>query len=99
MARATWLLGALLAASLSLSLWLYLDNRALRAELVAPAAVRPAAAAPAVAVARAAERPAQPPRTALPIVQPAATPPPALPDAPSETRMDRRARRTEEFAA
>src|SRR5215472_5752016 len=74
MARATWLLGATSLVSASLALWLYLDNRALRAALDTPAAA-PATAAPA----------------------------PALPEpsAESETqsRMERRARRTEELAA
>jgi hypothetical protein len=99
MARATWLLGALSVASISLSLWLYLDNRSLRAELAGQPAARPAAAAPVVAAARSPERPTQPPRTVAPIAQPAASPSPTLPETPTETRMDRRARRTEEFAA
>jgi hypothetical protein len=99
MARATWPLGVISAVSVSLSLWLYLDNRSLRAELDARPAARPAAAAPVVAAAaRPTERTAQPQRTVAPIAQ-TAGPPPALPEAPSETRMDRRARRTEEFAA
>ena len=98
MARATWLLAATSLASVSLSLWLYLDNRALRGEL--------AHRAPAPAAAQ--ERPGAPPppaspapqaRTAAPVPRSAAAPPPELPDQPKETRMDRRARRTEEFAA
>jgi hypothetical protein len=99
MARATWLLAATSVAGLSLSLWLYLDNRALRADLgraahpPAPAAV----AAPAVA-ARTTDVAAQPSRSATP-VHTSITPPPALPEAPSESRLDRRARRTDELAA
>lgn len=96
MARATWLFGATSVAGLSLSLWLYLENRGLRAELAgrapAPAAVAPAAA-------RTADVATQPSRSATPVGHTAATSPPALPAAPNETRMDRRARRTDEFAA
>jgi hypothetical protein len=99
MARATWLFGATSVAGLSLSLWLYLDNRSLRTELAghhpapAPAAVAPAAAARTTDVA------AQPSRSATPVGHLATPPPPALPETPNETRMDRRARRTDEFAA
>lgn len=100
MARATWALGAISVASIALSLWLHLDNRSLRAELADHPQARPAAPPPAAAAAaRTAERPAQPPRTVAPIVPSGAAPPPALPDTPTETRMDRRARRTEELAA
>lgn len=90
MARATWL--AVTAASLAVAIWLYVDNRALRAELArtqhpAPAAVV-AAASPAAAPAIAATAP----RTAsVPI-------PPSLPAAPAESRGQRRQRRTEEMA-
>jgi hypothetical protein len=101
MARATWLLGATSVVGVSLSLWLYFDNRSLRAELsgrpaapaaaVAPAAVHPDPADPADPVARAL-------RAAMPLAHATATPPPELPEPPKETRMDRRARRTEEFA-
>jgi hypothetical protein len=100
MARATWLLGAISVASVSLSLCLYRDNRSLRAELGARQATAPASAAPVVAAAaRTPERTAPLSRTSAPIPPPAATPAPSLPETPSETRMDRRARRTEEFAA
>lgn len=99
MARATWILGATSLAALGASVWLYLDNRALRAELASPPAVV-ATASPA----------APPPPAADPWTQGAArganlpsralsTPTPALPDQPTETRLDRRARRTEEFGA
>jgi hypothetical protein len=100
MARATWLLGVITVASVSSSLWLYLDNRSLRDELAARAAARPTAAAPMVAAAaRPAERTATPQRTVAPIAPTSAGPAPSLPETPRETRMDRRARRTEEFAA
>jgi len=97
MARATRLLGATSVVGLLLSLWLYLDNRALRDQLAErrspAAAVAPAATAPTTTPAP------TPVRTATPVVHTSAAPPPALPDPPpSETRMDRRARRTDEFA-
>ena len=101
MSRATRLLGATTLAGASLALWLYLDNRALRAALAehaaaaaAPAhtaATAPLAARGATSIARTAAAPAWP-----------AGPPPTLPDAAAdstESRMERRARRTEEFAA
>jgi hypothetical protein len=100
MARATWLLGVITVASVSSSLWLYLDNRSLRDELAARPAAKPAAAAPVVAAAaRPVERSAPPQRTVAPVAPTAAGPAPSLPEAPRETRLDRRARRTEEFAA
>jgi hypothetical protein len=100
MARATWVLGSTSLLAASLALWLYIDNRDLRAELAAHA-TPPAAAAPTAPL------PASPPaadptrsaRGAMPIARTASTPEPALPDQPTETRMDRRARRTDEFAA
>jgi hypothetical protein len=103
MARATWLLGATTLAGASLALWLYVDNRALRAALEHPAPAAPAAvavAAPPPVAPRAVE-PAPPPRTTTPVAFNPGGPAPALPAQPSETesRMDRRARRTEEFAA
>lgn len=101
MARATWVLGAASVVGVSLSVWLYTENRALRAELarrLAPpaAAVSPAAGAQAGAQAEPLPLAA---RLARSITRPAMAPAPSLPDAPSETRMDRRARRTDEFAA
>jgi hypothetical protein len=101
MARATWLLGATTLAGASLALWLYLDNRALRAALAdhPPAPAAAAVAAPPVA-ARSVE-PARPPRGVTAVAHAAAGLAPELPAPPSETenRMDRRARRTEEVAA
>jgi hypothetical protein len=93
MARATWLLGVTSLVGVSLAFWLYQDNRALRAQLAAHPA--PAVAA-AIAPPPSAELHTQAARTAA--IPRAAARPPALPDAPSESRMDRRARRTEEFA-
>jgi hypothetical protein len=101
MPRATWLLGATALVSASLAGWLYLDNRALRAALDTRAAAPPAAAVSAPATAAA---PASPwaPRTVAPVAHPTAAPP-ALPEPSAESesqgRMERRARRTDEFAA
>ncbi|HEX3759947.1 MAG TPA: hypothetical protein VHW23_14630 [Kofleriaceae bacterium] len=100
MARASWVLGTTSVASTALAVWLYLDNRALRAELTSHAAAAPAAVQPAAPAAQ----PASPwaPRTALPIVH-TAGPAPALPEptpeSETQSRMERRARRTDELAA
>ena len=102
MARATWLLGAIAVAGVSLSLWLYLENRSLRAELGHAATPGPSPASPITAAApAAAARMASPspPSTRAATPQSHAGPQPTLPEAPKETRMDRRARRTDEFAA
>ncbi|HET7504434.1 MAG TPA: hypothetical protein VFK02_25605 [Kofleriaceae bacterium] len=99
MARATWLLGATSIAGVALSLWLYADNRALRGELAERHP--PGAATPAASIAaRTAEATAPPARAAMRAAPVAlgATPPPALPEVPTESRMDRRARRTDEIA-
>lgn len=101
MVRATWVLGATSLVGASLALWLYLDNRALRAALdtraAAPAPATPAPAAPAAAPSPWA------PRTVTAVAHTTAGPAPALPQpsAESETqsRMERRARRTDELAA
>lgn len=94
MAGATRLLGATSVVGLALSLWLYLENRTLRSELASKAP--PPGAATAAAPTTAARAASPPPlRGGLPVMR---TPEPALPPAPSETRMDRRARRTDDFA-
>ncbi len=102
MPRATWLLGATSLAGASLAVWLYLDNRALRAALDTRAAVDTRAAAATPAAPAAAPSPWDP-RTVAPVAHTTAVPAPALPEpsADSETRsrMERRARRTDEFAA
>src|SRR5438105_626129 len=99
MARATWLLGATTLAGASIALWLYLDNRALRAALAdRPAAAGAVAIAGPPVAARTVE-PARSPRSTTPVAHATAAPEPALPEPATESRMDRRARRTEEFAA
>jgi hypothetical protein len=102
MARATWVLGATSLVGAALAVWLYLDNRALRA------ALDTRAAAPATAAAPAAPPPAEAPspwapRTVATVAHATAAPAPALPEPPADaetrSRMERRARRTDEFAA
>ena len=100
MARATWVLGATSLVGASLAVWLYLDNRALRAALDARAAAPPAAAATPAAP-TAAPSPWAPRTT--PVAHTTAAPAPALPEpspeSETQSRMERRARRTDEFAA
>jgi hypothetical protein len=100
MARATWLLAATSVFGISLSAWLYLENRAMRAELAghrSGSAAPTAAVSPVAAANEAPVPPGSPP--ARSIARRAVPPAPALPELPKETRMDRRARRTDEFAA
>ncbi len=96
MTRASKLLAATTAVAIASSVWLLLDNRALRAELVKPALVA-AATTPPVEPVRTTDAwldsTPRPPRATT------ITPSPALPNAPDETRMERRARRTEELGA
>jgi hypothetical protein len=100
MTRATWLLAATSVFGVSLSAWLYFENRAMRAEL---AGHRSGSAAPAAAVSPVAAANADPvppaSAAARSIARWGVPPEPALPELPKETRMDRRARRTDEFAA
>lgn len=98
MARATGVLAATTVIGLAASIWLYLDNRSLRGEL----ADRPTAAV----VASAGSATAAPDpwvqtkaRSAEIKARSSATAPPTLPEEPKESRMERRARRTEEFGA
>jgi hypothetical protein len=95
--RMTIVFAATTVVGLGATLWLFLDNRSLRDEL---------AAKPAVVAADPVERAAAPaPRKgdiwldAKPAVATSDTAAPALPEAPKESRMDRRARRTDEIAA
>ncbi len=100
MARTAPLLAATTLVGVVTSVWLYLDNRSLRSEIAdakAPAAVTTVAVT-------------APPAPTDPWTQTQARSgdikarttggvQPALPDEPKETRLDRRARRTEEFGA
>lgn len=93
MGRATWGLAATSVAGLAASIWLFVDNRALRDQLAARPA--PAIAAPTVA-ARTVDAPSRPSAPARSQAAPAA---PSLPEPPKESRLERRARRMDEFAA
>ena len=101
MSRAIWALAATTAAGFALSLWLYLDNRSLRADL--EQRPPPAAAAP-TAAAKPAEGSGDAWNDAVKAnrdgkVAIASGPAPQLPEDKKESRGERRARRTEEFAA
>jgi len=99
MARATGLLAATTLIAVATSVWLYLDNRSLRSEL---AVDRSPHAQPATVTGAAGAPPPDPwtqARSAELRSRTASTPQPALPEAPNESRLDRRARRTEEFGA
>ena len=102
MARATQVLAVTTALGVVASVYLFLDNRSLRSELAdRPATTALAPAAPKDTVAA---------RTGDPWTQPdkrsaklptgtASTEAPALPEAPKESRLDRRQRRLQEFSA
>ncbi len=102
MSRAAKLLAVTTVLGLGASTWLYFDNRSLRSELAAA----PAKVAPTAPTDRAGsgERTrdawldaTQPRSAAIPKLPAGAQP--ALPEENKESRLDRRARRTEEFAA
>lgn len=100
MARATAVLAGTTLVGVVASVWLYLDNRSLRSEL---AGAKPPPAAVAVAPPTEA-RPVDPwqqtqARTGEIRSRTTSTVQPALPDPSKESRLDRRARRTEEFGA
>jgi hypothetical protein len=96
MARATTILGATTVLGFATSIYLYLDNRSLRTDLDDRPAVVASASAP-----DAAPKLVTGPRDAKGLADAAksATPAPALPSPKDESRMERRARRTEEFGA
>jgi hypothetical protein len=98
MTRATWVLAATSVVGVALALYLYLDNRSLAAQL---AEAKTATAAPAPAekvVAAPAGDSWTPPVTRTPSAT-GTGPAPALPAAKEETRLERRQRRQQEFAA
>ncbi len=99
MSRATTALAGTTIVGLLASGWLFLDNRSLRSEVET---LRPAVAAakttgPAAGGTGDAWLDAKQPRDGT--ISSTATPAPALPEPPKEHRLDRRARRTEEFGA
>lgn len=97
MGRTTRLLAATTLAGLAASIWLFLDNRALRSELAGAKAPKDTPSA--------VEKPAPSgdpwtqtqARSADLRSRTTATAQPALPEEPKESRLDRRARRTAEF--
>ncbi len=100
MTRATKLLAVTTVVGLAASTWLYIDNRSLRSEL-AEAPTQTAIVAPTAATgSRSSDAwldAAKPRSATIPKVTTADQP--ALPEETKESRLDRRARRTEEFGA
>jgi hypothetical protein len=101
MTRATGLLAAVSAISVAAAIWLYLDNRELRARLATPArepATETAITPPGPDVAPTASGD---PWTELAAAAPreASEPAPTLPAEKKESRLERRQRRQAEFAA
>ncbi len=99
MTRATWLFAATSAIGLALAIWLYLDNRALEGQLAAARAgkAHDAPMTDKVAAARTSD-----PWTATRANGPSRTgtgPAPSLPEQKDESRLERRQRRQQEFAA
>src|SRR5512143_2148192 len=98
MARATWVFVATSAIAGAAALWLYVDNRDLRARL--------ATRHDTPAIAQSSDKPAAA-RSADPWLEPMRTlgsaksagPAPALPEQTEESRLERRRRRQQEFAA
>ena len=102
--RATWVLGAVAAAGVATSIWLWRENRALEDELAARPAPAAAAAvdpwsAPASSPSGDDDAPAR--TTARPVapIRIGSGKMPELPDAPQESRLERRVRRRAEIAA
>lgn len=98
MARATWVFIATSVLAGAAAIWLYLDNRDLRAQL----ATKPESAN--VAEPPAAARTPDPWTEAMRSspkgsAKPSSAAVPRLPDQPQESRLDRRQRRQQEFAA
>lgn len=93
MARATWALAATTLVFGATSLWLYLENRDLRSAKVVQTTPAPTIAEPST--------PSSPmdPWTPAAAGRPGAIKPPALPAPKEESRMERRQRRQQEFAA
>lgn len=100
MTRATWVFATTSVVGLVLAGWMYLDNRELAEQLAAARAVKPQAppATDTAAAARSADPWTSPTRAAGP-ARTGSGPAPALPDQKDETRLERRQRRQQEFAA
>lgn len=95
MSRATTILGASTAVCLAAAIYLFVDNRSLRSALDDRPAVAAASPTEAAVTPKAPPREAKDPGDAAK----AAGPAPSLPSTKDETRLERRARRTEEFGA
>ena len=96
MSRPTKILAATTVAGIATSLWLFVDNRSLRGDLDS----RPEVVAAVAAREPAPNAPADPWLDSKPKESAkSATPAPYLPSSKDESRMERRARRTEEFGA
>jgi hypothetical protein len=98
MARATWILAATSVAACAMSVWLYLDNRDLRAQLVTRPAPVAVAATDKPAAARTTDPWTEPTRSAT-APRANGSAPPALPETKEESRLERRQRRQAELIA
>jgi hypothetical protein len=102
--RSTWVLGAVAAAGVVTSIWLWRENRALHDELAARSAPAadpwnaPAVAAVATPAASDEDAPSAPRRPIVP-GRAFVGKVPELPEAPQESRLERRVRRRAEIAA
>lgn len=100
MTRATWVLAATSVVGLGGSVWLYVDNRSLEKQLADARAAKPAT--PASTQPTGAARSTDPWMQATRSSGAARTgsgPAPSLPDQKDESRLERRQRRQQEFAA
>jgi hypothetical protein len=98
MARAIWILAATSVAACAVSVWLYLDNRELRAQLGTRPATVAAAPADKPAAARTSDPWTEPTRSA-PAPRSNGSAPPTLPATKEESRLERRQRRQAELIA
>ena len=97
MARATWVFIATSVLAGAAAIWLYLDNRDLRAQLENKPAVVETEDKPVVAKTDDAWKSATPTTTGS--AKTSSGPGPRLPEQAKESRLDRRQRRQQEFAA
>lgn len=95
MVRATWVFIATSVVAGAAAIWLYLANRDLRAQLATKHEIAKTDDKPA---ARMSDPWTEPRRSAAP-PKPSSAAIPRLPDQPEESRLDRRQRRQQEFAA
>jgi hypothetical protein len=100
MTRASWVFAATSIVGVALAIWLFLDNRALERELADARAAKPVAGdtTDKVAAARTADPWTEPTRSTG-SARTGSGPAPKLPDQKDESRLERRQRRQQEFAA